>query len=149
MAFIHIVFRFEILSHNIHVQPKKSTSHLSHLCIPHQPILRLRPIKVCSTIGLTYLIEPPISFSHAEFFALAYGLFFPPSPLQRENLSAAEERFIPQNSTGYRDRFLGQPGTDKVSGRYQGPITSCYRRNTCCSVLWRSDRPNHCLDVLK
>ncbi|KAL9128413.1 MAG: hypothetical protein Q9217_002904 [Psora testacea] len=72
-----------------------------------------------STTGFAYLINPPISFSHADIFALAQSLFsLPPS----EKGSIAKESFRPENSNTYRGYFPAQASSDNLKEGFEiGP----------------------------
>ena len=72
-----------------------------------------------STTGFAYLINPPISFTHAETFSLAHDFFSLP---EGDKLSVAKKTFIQQNENTYRGFFPAQAGSDNLKEGFEmGP----------------------------
>ncbi|KAL2039710.1 hypothetical protein N7G274_007569 [Stereocaulon virgatum] len=74
-----------------------------------------------STTGFAYLINAPLTFTHADIFALAHDFFSLP---EEEKLSVAKKTFVPQNTNTYRGFFPTQAGSDNLKEGFEiGPST--------------------------
>ena len=72
-----------------------------------------------STTGFAYLVNTPLSFTHADIFSLAHEFFSLPDA---EKLSVAKKTFIPQNVNTYRGFFPAQAGSDNLKEGFEiGP----------------------------
>ncbi|EMC98243.1 hypothetical protein BAUCODRAFT_418564 [Baudoinia panamericana UAMH 10762] len=82
-------------------------------------VLTQKLYDVFTTVGFAYLVNAPLTFTHADIFGLASDFF---RLEETEKLRLATKTSVPSNSNTYRGYFPFQPGCDSLKEGFEiGP----------------------------